>query len=209
MDNKKKNQHKDGWNSDEIFRSMRRNAEAYKKKDMELIKVKEELEIHKKNTDELNDVKKELNHSNNTMNSVSLDLKTFIKPFKCEVDVFAEKGDFDACGEYNFNASININGDNEISFKFYDKRMVNEHYQEDDTPFWKGSLCLNDYKTCELGVVYEQLHFENGKFLDLDSRYKAYRIFFKENNLLLLYLQLKGYDHFTNGYWPCYTDEEI
>ena len=51
--------HSDGWTPDEILKSMRSNCEAYKKKDMELIKVKEDLEIHKSNTNKLNSVKKE------------------------------------------------------------------------------------------------------------------------------------------------------
>ena len=37
-----KHTHKDGWTSDETFRSMRRNCEEYKKKDIELIKFREE-----------------------------------------------------------------------------------------------------------------------------------------------------------------------
>ena len=35
--------HNDGWVSDEIFLSMRRNCEAYKKKDMELIQAKKTI----------------------------------------------------------------------------------------------------------------------------------------------------------------------
>ena len=66
----------------------------------------------------------------------------------------------------------------------------------------EGSICLDYYDTGELGVVDYTLYFD--KFLDLNSNfdYKAYRIEFKETNLLLLYLQLKGYNFFTNGYWP-------
>ena len=191
MADSRNHQHADGWISDEPFRSMRRNAEAYKKKDMELIKVKEELEIHKKDTKELIKI---IKYTNNIMNSVSSDLREFIKPFNCEVLLCAEKGDFDSAGEYNFNASININEDNEINFEFYEKDVGDL--------YWEGSLCLNDYETSELGVVNGELHFENGKFLDLNSSfsfsYNAYRISFKENNLLLLYLQLKGYNYFTN-----------
>ena len=37
-----KHTHKDGWTSDETFRSMRRNCGEYKKKDIELIKFREE-----------------------------------------------------------------------------------------------------------------------------------------------------------------------
>jgi hypothetical protein len=203
MANSRSHQHADGWNSDDIFRSMRRNAEAYKKKDMELIKVKEELEIHRKNTKELNIIKKEINHFNSIMDCVSSGLKDFIKPFNCEVNVCAEKGDFDSAGENNFNASIKINGDDVINFEFYE--------EDSSQLYWEGSLCLNDYEPSELGVVNGEINFERGKFLDLNSRfdYKAYRIGFKENNLLLLYLELKGYNYFTNGYWPFYTYEKI
>ena len=49
MTDSRNHQHANGWKSDDVFRSMRRNAEAYKKKDMELIKVKREKEEMKKN----------------------------------------------------------------------------------------------------------------------------------------------------------------
>ena len=48
--------HADGWTSDEVFRSMRRNCESYKKKDIELQKVKQEKDILQK---ELNKIKKD------------------------------------------------------------------------------------------------------------------------------------------------------
>ena len=51
---KNKNKHADGWESDEIFRSMRRNSEAYKKRCMELIKVKQEKDILQKKLDIMN-----------------------------------------------------------------------------------------------------------------------------------------------------------
>jgi hypothetical protein len=191
MADSRKHQHADGWSSDEIFRSMRRNAEAYKKKDMELIKVKEELEILKKDTKELIKIKikKALNHSNNIMNSVSSDLREFIKPFNCEVLVCAEKGDFDGVGEYDLTALISINEDNEINFKFNND--------------WEGTICLNKYDTGELGFVDGYLCLDIRKSLDINSSfgYNIYRMSFKENNLLILYLQLKGYNWFTHDYW--------
>ena len=48
--------HADGWTSDEVFRSMRRNCEYYKKKDIELQKVTQEKTILQK---ELDKIKKE------------------------------------------------------------------------------------------------------------------------------------------------------
>ena len=42
-----KYKHADGWNSDETFRSMRRNAEQYKKICKENIQLKEDLEFYK------------------------------------------------------------------------------------------------------------------------------------------------------------------
>ena len=50
------NQHADGWSSDEVFRSMRRNCESYKKISVELHKVKQELVALQQ---ELDTVKKE------------------------------------------------------------------------------------------------------------------------------------------------------
>ena len=58
------NQHADGWNSDEAFRSMRRNCEAYKNKDMELRKMQLENEqLRKENVD----LKKELGRDKPTL----------------------------------------------------------------------------------------------------------------------------------------------
>ena len=42
-----KYKHSDGWTSDETFRSMRRNAEQYKKMCKENIQLKEDLEFYK------------------------------------------------------------------------------------------------------------------------------------------------------------------
>ena len=42
------NQHADGWNSDEVFRSMRRNCEAYKKMCQENEQLKKEIVALKK-----------------------------------------------------------------------------------------------------------------------------------------------------------------
>ena len=42
------NQHVDGWNSDEVFRSMRRNCEAYKKMCQENEQLKKEIVALKK-----------------------------------------------------------------------------------------------------------------------------------------------------------------
>ena len=42
-----KYKHADGWTSDETFRSMRRNAEQYKKISKENIQLKEDLEFYK------------------------------------------------------------------------------------------------------------------------------------------------------------------
>tara|TARA_B110000902_G_scaffold258421_1_gene328147 strand:+ start:1290 stop:1760 length:471 start_codon:yes stop_codon:yes gene_type:complete len=59
------NKHADGWESDEIFRSMRRNCEAYKKKDMELTKIKQEKDALQEKLDKMNKeneaLKKEIN----------------------------------------------------------------------------------------------------------------------------------------------------
>ena len=45
--NTNKYKHADGWTSDETFRSMRRNAEQYKKVCKETESLKEELELYK------------------------------------------------------------------------------------------------------------------------------------------------------------------
>ena len=50
------NIHADGWSSDEVFRSMRRNCESYKKVSVELQKLKQKCESLQK---ELDTVKKE------------------------------------------------------------------------------------------------------------------------------------------------------
>ncbi len=50
------NIHADGWSSDEVFRSMRRNCESYKKVSVELQKLKQKFESLQK---ELDIVKKE------------------------------------------------------------------------------------------------------------------------------------------------------
>ena len=58
-----KNIHKDGWESDEIFRSMRRNCESYKKKDVELQKIKKENNELKSEIQRLKVRIDELNHT--------------------------------------------------------------------------------------------------------------------------------------------------
>jgi hypothetical protein len=63
------NKHADGWTSDEIFRSMRRNCEAYKKKDIELQKLKKENKQLKKENEQL---KKELGFNLKTWNDYIL-----------------------------------------------------------------------------------------------------------------------------------------
>ena len=58
------NQHADGWHSDDTFRSMRRNCEAYKKKDMELIRANQEIESLKQ---EIKKLTIELNRKNSNL----------------------------------------------------------------------------------------------------------------------------------------------
>jgi len=53
--NNDKHHHKDGWTSDEIFRSMRRNCESYKKKDMECICLQQENNSLQSENDKLKD----------------------------------------------------------------------------------------------------------------------------------------------------------
>ena len=51
------NIHADGWSSDEVFRSMRRNCESYKKVSVELQKLKQKCESYKKVSVELQKLK--------------------------------------------------------------------------------------------------------------------------------------------------------
>jgi hypothetical protein len=48
MDNQSSNKHADGWESDDIFRSMRRNCEAYKKVKKENEQLKLEIDTLRK-----------------------------------------------------------------------------------------------------------------------------------------------------------------
>jgi len=50
-----KHAHNDGWTSDKTYRSMRRNCEEYKKKDIELIKIKKENTKLKEENTKLNE----------------------------------------------------------------------------------------------------------------------------------------------------------
>ena len=59
MDNQSSNKHADGWESDDIFRSMRRNCEAYKKVKKDNEKLKLDNEILRKENESL---KEQLNH---------------------------------------------------------------------------------------------------------------------------------------------------
>ena len=105
-----------------------------------------------------NFIKKEFNHSNNIMNSVSSELREFIKPIKCEVDVCAEKGDFDGIGYHDFNASININIDNVIIEEVYTRDGIENAYIE-------KALIFEDKSIRELtDEEYDFLHSHDGGF---------------------------------------------
>ena len=59
MDTQSSNKHSDGWESDDVFRSMRRNCEAYKKTKKDNEKLKLEIETLRKENEFL---KEQLKH---------------------------------------------------------------------------------------------------------------------------------------------------
>lgn len=112
--------HADGWTSDDVFRSMRRNAEAYKKKDMELIKVKREKD------DILNDMKESL------------------EGFTTEGDVWLCKGEASGSGNCKIDVTFNLEKD-KCQIKCYDIDIWNKNdYFTFDINIEEGKFTIDD-----------------------------------------------------------------
>ena len=164
MADSRKHQHADGWSSDEIFRSMRRNAEAYKKKDMELIKVKREKE------------------------EILNDMKDSLEDFTTEGEVILNKDE----GGGNSNCKIDVTFYQEkdkCEIKCYDIDIWDENYYFT----FDINIIEGKYSLVETGAGYSLIDHIDGKSkTDPNGRWLGQAVNFKKMNLFTRYLKYKS-----------------
>ena len=169
MTDSRNHQHANGWTSDDVFRSMRRNAEAYKKKDMELIKVKREKEEMKKNLQK----------------SFIDDIKNYLEDFTTKGDIAFMYKDEKHGGTYYCKMEVTFDKDKKnCNIKCFD--IEDEINLEDDESF-------------TFHVPLDTDEFDLGDFYNVScsdysicGKYNPFQYNFNEQNLLGLYFLHKS-----------------